>query len=332
MPRTAHPLPETLGARFSVAQAARADVSRRRLRAKDLDSPFHGVRRLRVEQTASDEDADAGALAIDRRDRARVLDLARSYALIMSPHAFFCGRTAAVILGLPVRHGDELEVAVLSPGRAARGRGIRGRRVAEHLASVDLRDDLPLTTPAMTWAMLSRDLTERQLIVVGDAVVRIPRDEFGHPHPELALATPAELRAAVEAGPRPPGTRRLSAALADIRVGSASPLETEFRLDAEASGLPEPRLDQEIRQDGRLLGISEFVYAQYRTVVEVEGDHHRTSRMQWDRDLAKYRAYAEAGWEVVRLTSRNIRGERPDAVAIARRALLRRGWDGTSLV
>lgn len=327
MPRTPAPLPDELGRSFSVAQALSADVSPRRLRAKDLVSPFRGVRQ-HVEVDEDAEDQDAEPLAIDRATRARVLDSARAYATVMPPGSFFCGRTAAVILGAPVDHGDHLDVAVISPRRAPRGRGIRGRRVAAHLVSLRRYEDLPITSPAATWAMLCQSMTHRELVVLGDALVRVPRDQSGVLHPEQALATRAHLRAALDAGPRPPGTSLLASAYHDIRVGSASPLETEFRLDAAARHLPDPILDAEIRQDGRLLGISEIVYPRFRTAVEVEGDHHRTSRKQWDRDLEKYRAYAEAGWEVVRLTARNIRGDNPDAVSIVRRVLIRRGWDG----
>ncbi|GEK86275.1 hypothetical protein GCM10007198_04050 [Microbacterium aerolatum] len=76
------------------------------------------------------------------------------------------------------------------------------------------------------------------------------------------------------------------------------------------------------------MGISEFVYREYRVVVEVEGDHHRTERTQWNRDIEKYHAYAEAGIEVVRLTSKHIRGRHPTAVEIVRAALHRHGWNG----
>src|SRR5690606_10974337 len=132
-----------------------------------------------------------------------------------------------------------------------------------------------------------------------------------------------------DAGPRPPTTARLRAALEQVRVGSSSPLETDYRLDAAAGGLPDAVLGMEIRgEDGRLLGISEFVYPDYRLVVEVEGDHHRTDRKQWNRDIEKYRAYPAAGLEVVRLTSAHIRGAYPTAVGIVRTALRRRGWKG----
>lgn len=114
-----------------------------------------------------------------------------------------------------------------------------------------------------------------------------------------------------------------------ISDGADSPPETEFRLDAAAAGLPHPQLDVEIRdRTGRLLGISEFLYPEQRVVVEIEGDHHRTSRRQWERDIEKYRNYATIGIEVVRLTAGHRRAGA--AVAIVRDVLTRRGWHPTA--
>ena len=172
--------------------------------------------------------------------------------------------------------------------------------------------------------MLARDFSVRQLVVVGDAIVNVPRDRAGIPCPEARLATIDDLTAAVSAGRRL-GAARLRSAHALVRVGSMSPSETRFRLDAGAHGLPEPELDVEIRgPGGRLLGISEVVYPRWRVVVEVEGDHHRTSRRQWTRDIEKYAAYAAEGWEVVRLTGEHVRTAR--AVGLVADALTRRGW------
>src|SRR5690606_26014991 len=132
------------------------------------------------------------------------------------------------------------------------------------------------------------ELSERELVRLGDAIVRVPRDEHGRPRPEHRLATLDDLRAALDVGRRP-GAVRLRAALARIRVGAMSPLETDMRLDAVDAGLPEPELDAEVRSvQGRLLGIADGRYRAYRVLIEVEGDHHRTDRRQWARDIEKH--------------------------------------------
>lgn len=250
--------------------------------------------------------------------------LAQSYATVMPQGAFFAGRTGLALCALPVQHGEDLEVAVCSPARAVRRRGIRGRAIDPALVHVETISGLRVATAASCWAMLADELTVRELIVIGDAIVHVPRDRRGQRRPERALATVAQLARATEAGPRR-GIRRLREALTAIRVESASPLETEFRLDAQTARLPDAHLDEEIVDaSGRRLGISEFAYPRWKIVVEIEGDHHRRDPAQWARDLQKYAAYADAGWEVVRLAARDVRG--PAGVDRVRRALIRHGW------
>lgn len=333
MPLPPRPLPDALGAAFSCADAVDAGVSPRRLRAKDLDSPFHGVRQRRDAPTppfgmiAAPEPRDGEQpLARDRVQRRAVLRTAMAYTAVMAKYAFFTSRTAAVIYGLPVTHTDELEVGVHGPSTAPRGRGIRGIKVQPSLVNVREHEGLRVSSPASTWAMLGHDLSVRELVTVGDAIVRIPRDEGGRLRADQQLASVEQLRRAADAGPRR-GVAKLREAVHLVQVGSSSPLETEFRLDAAAAGLPEPGLDVEIRdRRGTLLGITEISYAEFRTLVEIEGDHHRVTKKQWDRDIDKYAAYAAEGWEVVRLTSRHIRGDRPRACGMVATVLVRRGW------
>lgn len=320
-------LPRALGAHFSVAGGREAGLTRRRMRAKDLDRPFHGARRT-VADISSEQEAIAGdtaPLAITRSDMRRVRAKALSFLQVAAPGSFVCGASAAMLRGYPVATSSELDVAVVAPRRAPKGRGVKGRRLEPHLVDVEVVDGIPASTPASTWAMLGRDLSLRKLIILGDAIVRIPRDERGIPHPDRAGATIDQLQAAIDAGSRA-GVKKLRAAIDRIRVGCSSPLETEYRLDSEDAGLPEPDVDVDLRDArGRRLGISEFAYPRYGVVVEIEGDHHRSSKRQWNRDLQKYRDYANAGWEVVRLTAHDVRTRRT-AVRIVREVLIRRGW------
>ena len=327
MPITPSHLPTGLGVRFSVTNGRDAGLTRRRMRAKDLDRPFHGARRTVADITAEKDaiDRDTEPLALTRSSMRLMRSKALSYLQVAAPGSFICGASAAVLRGYPATPTDDLDVAVLAPRRAPKGRGVKGRRIEPHLVDVEEFDDIPTSSPASTWAMLGRDLSVRKLIILGDAIVRVPRDDRGTRLPERAGATIEQLQAAVDAGSRA-GLRKLRAALDRIRIGCSSPLETEYRLDGEDAGLPEPELDVEILDGrGRRLGISEFVYRQYCVVVEIEGDHHRSSKQQWNRDLQKYRDYANAGWEVVRLTAHDIRTTRR-AARIVRDVLIRRGW------
>jgi hypothetical protein len=195
------------------------------------------------------------------------------------------------------------------------------------LCTVIEYDGYRVSDPASTWAMLADRLTVEQLVVLGDSFVR--RDRIAGT--SLAEAPPAmatihELRTAMDAGPRT-GVARLRAALPLIRQGASSDLETLQRLAMRDAGLPEPELDVDVYDDtGKLLGCTEIVYSGRKIAIECEGDHHRVSRQQWNRDIEKYHAYMQNGWLVVRGTAQEIRYRRPVVADRARAALLQRGW------
>ncbi|AUG28595.1 MULTISPECIES: hypothetical protein [Microbacterium] len=325
MPRPPRPLPSTLPQVFTAADAAAAGVARGRLAARDLDAPFRGVR-LRRE---ADDAATLGEDAPDEIARRAILRRVRAHVLVLPPHAFYIGTTALAIHGLPLLDADaaasgDLDVAVPAPHRALRRTGIAAVQVAPMLVHSTVRAGIPVATLGSTWAMLAREHSTRDLVVIGDAIIRVPRDGWGRRVPERQLARPENLGAAVAAGRRQ-GIGKLRAALPLLRTGSMSPLETDWRLSLIGTGLPEPELDVEVRtSDGRLLGISDGAFRAHQVAVEIEGDHHRTSRRQWARDLQKYADYANLGWDVVRLTSAHIRQDPSCGAALVRAALARR--------
>lgn len=326
MPRRPRPLPAQLGAAFGVADARTTGATRARLRAKDLARPHRGVR---VRNATAPASVDTDPLARDRRVRAAVLARVQAFEVIRRPHVFYTGRTAVAIFDRLFDDDDgtgPLQVGVFAPARAPRVAGIRATQTSPGLVTVGAIGALPVASPASVWAGLAGELSVRDLVRLGDALVRIPRGAGGMPQPQAQLATIAQLRAAAEA-PRRKERRKLRAALALIRVGSMSPLETDFRVDAVEAGLPEPELDVEMRAaDGRLIGIVDLVFRAYRVIVEVEGRHHRSSDQQWERDIDKYAALAAEGWDVIRVTGRRVRGGR--AVSQVAAALRRRGWAG----
>jgi hypothetical protein len=139
-------LPRSLGAEFSVAQAQATGVSRSRLRARDLEHPFHAVR--------SEPDAPAARTA-----ESRMLARARQFATVMGDSQFFGHVTAAVLWGVPLSDAvihDELDVAVFAPRRAPRGRGVRGYALAPTHGSARVHPHFGwrVASPATTWATI----------------------------------------------------------------------------------------------------------------------------------------------------------------------------------
>lgn len=99
------------------------------------------------------------------------------------------------------------------------------------------------------------------------------------------------------------GAALLRIALPLLVTSSASAPESHLRLLLSEWGAPRPALDHDVFDSGgRLIGCSEIAYPRYRLTLEYEGDHHRTERSQWNRDIEKYRHYEQNGWEVLRVT------------------------------
>lgn len=358
MPRRPAPLPDALGESFSVRAARAEGVSLARLRHRDLDTPFSGVR-TRWMPPAEPFDEDESPIAYEARARRmRMQARATAYRAIMSPGAFFSHVTAAVLWDIPLplrllrstgrtsgstspastpprdafiprasRPDRLLDVAVLIPARGPRMAGVRTHRLAPALVTTRTLDGMPLASPASTWTQLAKFLTVDELIVAGDAIVHEPRRKGGfRAEPGSGAATLPQLAAAVHAGRRV-GVAKLREALPQIRVGSASPPETELRLAILRAGLPAPDLDIDVFDDeGVLIGFTELGYPTWMILIEFEGDHHRTSRAQWDRDIAKHARCVALGWTVLRFTARHVYPSSDAAVTGIRDALLRKGW------
>ena len=336
MPRPPNPLPASLPAVFTVGAAERAGVSRGRLQARDLEAPFRGVRvRVAPRPTASAIEADdvSPRAREGRRLRAEILARVAAYAPIMPAGAFFSHATAAVLwdLPLPLRvlrdTAREIDVAVHDARRGMKAAGVRGHQLRASMTPVRDRRGIRLTSPATTWALLGSLLGVDELVEVGDAIVHIPRARgMRRGVAEDALATPGQLGLALAAGRRI-GADRLREALPLVRVGSASPGETRLRLALVRAGLPEPDLDVDVfAEDGTAIGFTELAYVRHRVLIEYEGDHHRTDRTQWDRDIDKHAACVDAGWDLVRITARHLLDRGGVAAARVRAALIRAGW------
>jgi hypothetical protein len=348
MPRTPTRLPDHLGTSFSVRSALTAGVSARRLRHPDLAAPFRGVRVRRVDtpQGRDETFSDESPRAVEaRRLAAQIIEHARAFAAIAPDDWFFCRVTAAVLWGLPVplrllrsamrpvsRRGARvsargIDAAVLAPRRASRAKGVRGFQLSPLQVSVRTLDGLRVTSPATTWALLADELTIDELIEIGDAIVRIPRRRGMLRGTEAdALGSIAQLSAAADV-PYRRHAGKLKEAVAQVRVGSSSPAETRTRLACMRAGLPDPNLDYDvIAGDGNPIGFTEFAYPEFNLLIEYEGDHHRTDRDQWQRDVDKHAACVDEGWEVLRLTSKHLYPSTTPAVDRIRTALIRGGW------
>lgn len=274
--RRSRPLPpEIAGQHFTVTDAMDLGVGRGRLRGPDLGRPFHGVRGSRASL--------------------ELIEACRAYASLQRVDAF-SHTTAAELYGAPLpsrlrhRPGDDLHVTVPGTMRARQLAGVVGHASTRFIA-VEL-EGLPLIAPDRTWLDLAAMLTVEQLVAVGDFFVggREPLCEID------------DLRRMART-PRARGVRTARLAVESVRRGVESPQESMLRLALIGAGLPEPEINYTVLDaNGRFLARVDLAYPQFMIALEYEGDHHRTDRTTWRKDITRRESIEDVGWRMIRVT------------------------------
>lgn len=273
------PLPPTLAATgFTIASARSLGIGEKRLRGRDLQAPFWGVRSLGSEATPR--------------------SLAQAYAVRMPIGRFFSHVTAAELHGIPLPRSLEARLAVdvsTTVGRAMP----TGRRVIGHRLHIDPRDlvlvdGMPVTSRARTWCDLATALPAEDLIAAGDFLLW-----WRHPPPIYLNAS--ELVEMVE---RHPGRRShgvLTECVMSLSDRADSPPESKMRRRFCLAGAPEPDVNIPVYDDtGAFVGQPDLSYPRYRVAFDYEGDHHRANRVQWGKDLARAPRFEDAAWSYLR--------------------------------
>ncbi|MDQ1127901.1 hypothetical protein [Microbacterium sp. SORGH_AS_0888] len=292
MPRRI-PLPHEVHARaFTVGEGMRLGLGPGRLRGRDLQHPFHGVRAAGVDlDVLSARCAALGLLLADRH--------AISHA------------TAAALFGAPLPSPftapqRPLEVTSLGGGRMRRV-GVRAHEGPPDLPVVRSPWGFLVVAPATAWCQLAADavsrrglLTHADLVAVADAFVS-GRRAYGDRRTDIRC-TVSDLAAAAEQHGSRRGAVALARALPHVREGVDSPRETLLRLTIVGAGLPEPEIGlRVVTADGTFF--LDLAYRDARIDLEYEGDHHRSDAQQWRHDIRRVRALQEAGWLVLRVTA-----------------------------
>lgn len=299
---------ELLGAAFTVQQAYRIGIRESRLRSTDLARPFHGVR---VAASSAPQNTLSRCLAYSSR---------------MRPEEFFSHRTAAELWSAPLPPAEErtnLDVAVFSPQGNPRAQGVCGHRLTENAVTLRHRCGLRVTDPATTWLHLAALLSVPDLIAVGDYFIQRPVIQGADVRPYLELT---ELRDRVLRYSAP-GKAHAMQAVKLLRYGAESRPESLLRYAIFVAGLPEPELNQEIYDSsGKLIGRFDLVYRIWRIVVEYDGDQHRTSTVQYDKDMTRLEQLARNNWAVVRVRKKALFSRPETATSQIGEALRASGW------
>lgn len=113
------------------------------------------------------------------------------------------------------------------------------------------------------------------------------------------------------------GVRQLRAALTLYDAGAQSPQETWLRLLVVDAGFPKPRTQIPVSVGGRVKYYLDMGWDDPKVAIEYDGDHHRTDRRQFNRDIVRLEELADLGWIVVRIAAGTARR---DIVARLQRA------------
>jgi hypothetical protein len=319
MPRRVLLPPTLVSAPFSVTQALDAGIGSERLRSGDLQPPHAGVRVARSgTATAGIGDSHPGSASATVRR-------CTEYLPVLGRHHFFSHLTAARLWGCPLGMvlTERLYVSAVLPARAPRRRGISGHH-AESSTGIVQRAGVPISDPVSTWLAISSLVSLDELVVAADHLVLDPYQL--DPRDIRPFTSIEALRLAV-GGFHGRGARRAASALYLVRGGAESRPETLLRLLLQRAGLPESLPNREVRDDaGRWLGRADLVYPEFRTVVEYDGDQHRSSRVQYEKDIIRWERFIEAGWRVVKVRAGGLFAN-PDATVLrVRSALIAGGW------
>ena len=181
------------------------------------------------------------------------------------------------------------------------------------------RFGLPVSDAVTLFLELATVLSLDDLVAVGDHLVLDPY--LLDPDDPRPWVTPAALRDAA-ASFRGRGAVRARGAAALVRLGAESRPETLLRLLLVRAGCPEPQLNVEIRdRGGRFIGRFDLVWPERRVAGEYDGDQHRVSTLQYEKDIRRFDRATEAGWTIIRMRSRGLFRDPAETVARVRGAL-----------
>ncbi len=215
--------------------------------------------------------------------------------LVLPKSIAFSHHTAASLFGLPVPDEDCIHVTATDPRHVPRKR--LGLIPHESIGESEIRlwNGRRTATPERTWLDLAHPLDRDDLVILGDAMLR------------RELTSTAALAEAVARSGRRRGVQAARNALPLIRPRVDSPMETLVRLILVDAGLPCPEPNIDVYDEyGGWIGRPDLQYRELKIAIQYEGDHHRTSRRQWKRDIQRDEAMSDDGWEIIRVTSDDV--------------------------
>jgi hypothetical protein len=239
-----------------------------------------------------------------------------------SPGAWISHVTAARLRCqvLPPWLADSSELHLSKPKRlpSVRRKGVLGHTVLAEEDEIETVDGIRISTRSRTWLDLARRLPVRDLVCMGDQIIRIPRVEFeGRTQP---FDTLDGLRSLVRRHPNLQGVVGAREALELMRVGADSAPESMLRLAMADAGLPEPDLQLTLRSGDPLSPSADLGYRPQRLAIQYDGGHHLLEGQIFS-DRRRDKAFEAAGWTVLIVNKEDLEDSFQRAITRIKRAL-----------
>ena len=210
--------------------------------------------------------------------------------------AVVAGVAASALHGAPWVDANASIELIARNARPQRGLVVRNETLADD--ETTRIAGLRVTTPARTALDLGRHQDR------GVAIARLDALMWATPFSKEDVLLLAERHRGAR------GVRLLRSVIALVDGGAASPKETWLRLLLIDAGLPTPATQIPVIDGRRLVAVLDMGWEQFEVAVEYDGDHHRSNRRQYVKDIARIRKLERLGWIVIRV----IAEDRPEEI------------------
>lgn len=162
---------------------------------------------------------------------------------------------------------------------------------------IQMVDGMRVTTPARTALDIACRYPVNEAVALIDALAR-------KTHLKMA-----DVELLAERYKRRRGIRRAHIALDLVDPGAESPRETWLRLLLIRAGFPPPRTQIPVYDEwGQLVAVVDMGWEHIKVAADYEGDHHRTDRRTFNKDIKRLETLTELGWIDVRVTAEDTEG------------------------
>jgi very-short-patch-repair endonuclease len=201
--------------------------------------------------------------------------------------------SAAVVYGIPVPDHSDVHISVVEDKDRRWQPGLKPHVSPPHVKTRDV-DGIPVSEPIRMFVELASVLNLVDLVVAGDATVRVLKIKAD------------ELRAGL-ARTRDYWSPAARAAAAYVRDEVDSPMESRLRMLLVLAGLPEPRVNVKLRDDnGDVVARLDLGYPDVQLAVEYEGRQHIEDAGTWEDDIERREYLDGVEWRVIKVTARGV--------------------------